>query len=100
MNPLILIGNIALLATTPALALLVGFYFFKSPWKKHKIGRRFMAFAVGAILTIGLSQADVFIGHTYPGHDIIRLIAYGYISVTTWMLFISLRELQKQDSGE
>ena len=90
------LGDIALLTSVPALVLFVGFYYFKSPWKKLLVGRSLMYFAASLLCTVVIVLLSLFLGPEYPGRDWIRLGGYVLVSITTWRLFFTLRKIQKE----
>lgn len=91
---LLLLGDFILLGALPALALFVGFYYFKSPWKKLLVGRSLMYFAMallGITVTVLLS---LFLGPEYFLREWVRIILYSAVSFTSWRLFFTLRTIQ------
>lgn len=95
-----LLGDIILLTAIPALALFVGFYYFKSPWQSLLVGRSLMYFAVSLLLIIAVVALSVWLGPTYFLREWVRLLSYVGVSITTWRLFFTLRHIQKQGASD
>lgn len=89
------LGDWALLSTIPALALFVGFYFFGSPWRKNRVGRSLMYFALALFSIVIIVSLSVSFGTDYPGRVWVRLVCFTLVSITTWRLFFTLRHIQK-----
>ena len=94
---LLIIGDVILLTSFPALALFVGFYFAKSPWRTLLVGRSLMYFALSMALVVITVSLSLWLGLDYQFREWVRLIAYSLVSFTTWRLFFTLRYIQKQD---
>ena len=97
---LLIIGDVILLTSFPALALFVGFYFAKSPWRTLLVGRSLMYFALSLMLVVLTVSLSLWLGSDYPGREWVRLVAYAVVSLTTWRLFFTLRYIQKQSMDD
>lgn len=96
-NTLLLsIGDVILLTSVPALALFVGFYYARSPWRQLMVGRSLMYFALSLILVVVTVSLSLWFGSAYPGREYVRIVAYSLVSAMTWRLFFTLRYIQKQ----
>lgn len=93
---LLIIGDAILLTSFPALALFVGFYFAKSPWRTLLVGRSLMYFALSFMLVVLTVSMSLWLGPNYPFREWVRIFSYSLVSVTTWRLFFTLRYIQKQ----
>lgn len=93
---LLIIGDVVLLTSFPALALFVGFYYVKSSWRTLPVGRSLMYFALSFMLVVLTVSMSLWLGPNYPFREWVRIFAYTLVSVTTWRLFFTLRYIQKQ----
>lgn len=97
---LLIIGDVILLTSFPALALFVGFYFAKSPWRTLLVGRSLMYFALSMALVVITVSLSLWLGLDYQFREWVRLFSYSLVSVTTWRLFFTLRYIQKQQMND
>lgn len=97
---LLIIGDVILLTSFPALALFVGFYFAKSPWRTLLVGRSLMYFALSFMLVVLTVSMSLWLGPNYPFREWVRIFSYSLVSVTTWRLFFTLRYIQKQQMND
>ena len=97
---LLIIGDVILLTSFLALALFVGFYFAKSPWRTLLVGRSLMYFALSLMLVVFTVSLSLWLGANYPFREWVRLFSYSLVSVTTWRLFLTLRYIQKQQMND
>ena len=97
---LLIIGDVILLTSFPALALFVGFYFAKSSWRTLLVGRALMYFALSMMLVVLTVSLSLWLGSNYPFREWVRLFSYSLVSVTTWRLFFTLRYIQKQQMND
>lgn len=87
------VANILILVAWPAVALFIGYYWAKSPWRKSLIGKTMMYKSMAMLLLLTLSiAANWFSG--YPGEPIVRAAVYLILAIVQWRLFISLRYAQ------
>lgn len=97
---LLALGDYILLGALPAIALFVGYYYFGSPWRKLLAGRSLMYFAC-ALLGITLNVLfTLFLGPDYPGRELVRILIYGGVFITSWRLFFTLRHIQRANKVE
>ena len=97
---LLIIGDVILLTSFLALALFVGFYFAKSPWRTLLVGRSLMYFALSLMLVVFTVSLSLWLGSNYPFREWVRLFSYSLVSVMTWRLFFTLRYIQKQQVND
>ena len=97
---LLIIGDVILLTSFPALALFVGFYYVKSSWRTLPVGRSLMYFALSFMLVVLTVSMSLWLGPNYPFREWVRIFSYSLVSVTTWRLFFTLRYIQKQQMND
>jgi hypothetical protein len=88
------LGNWVLLSTAIPLALFVGYYYFRSPWKKLMVGRSLMYFAMSLLLIVLVVVMSLFLGPDYFLREWVRLFGYTLVAATMWRLFFTLRHIQ------
>lgn len=95
-DPLNIIANfIVLIGWLPAL-LFVVFYGMRSKWRATLAGRTLMYQSFGfwlvmTVVLIGIWFPDM------PGRSLIRLLAYGFLVITMWRMFITLLRYQREE---
>lgn len=67
-------------------------------WRATPAGRAILAFMVSLVSVLGLILASRFTGGDYPFRDVLRLVLYGAVFVTSWRLVFVLISAWREDA--
>lgn len=95
-----IIDGLIYTATIPAV-LFPALFAARSKWRLNLVSRSQMQLAGAMAVVMVLVTATTLFGNDYPGRDVIRFLAYGFLVTSLWrQVFTLLRVQNDQRSDE